>query len=84
MYTSISKARQNLFAMADSAAEGEKVGFIHKGQTFHIVPADLPGKLARIKPIDCLPEGMTFDDFEKSHQEMRQEVIEAWEKNNLS
>jgi len=84
MNTSISKARQNLFSLADAAAKGEKVEFVHKGQVFQIVPVDRPSKLARLKPMNLLPEGMTFDDLEQARKDIRQEAILAWEQNNLS
>ena len=82
MNTSISKARQNLFALADQAAKGEKVEFVHKGQVFQIVPVDRPSKLARIKPINVLPDGVTFDDLEQTMKDLQNEVLAAWEKNN--
>ena len=84
MNTSISKARQNLFALADSAAKGEKVEFVHKGQIFQIVPVDRPSKLARLKAINVLPEGTTFDDLERARKDLRNETMQAWEQNNLS
>jgi len=82
MNTSISKARQNLFALADQAAKGEKVEFVHKGQVFQIVPVDRPSKLARLKPMKVLSDGMTFDDLEQALKELPEEVMAAWEKNN--
>ena len=80
--TSISKARQNLFSLADQAAKGEKVEFVHKGQVFQIVLAGQPSKLARIKPIRILPDGVTFDDLERAMKEMPLEIVAEWEKNN--
>lgn len=82
MNPSISKARQNLFALVDQAAKGEKVEFVHKGQTFQIVPVDRPGKLARLKPLNTLPDGVTMEQFEQGQADMRLEVIAAWEQNN--
>jgi antitoxin (DNA-binding transcriptional repressor) of toxin-antitoxin stability system len=82
MNTSISKARQSLFALVDLAAKGEKVEFVHKGQVFQIVPVDRPSKLARLKPMNVLPEGTTFDDLEHAQNDLSREVALAWEHNN--
>ncbi len=82
MNPSISKTRQNLFSLVDQAARGEKVEFVHRGQTFEIVPVDRPAKLARLRPMNVLPEGTTFEDLERAQAEMRQEVAAAWERNN--
>jgi antitoxin (DNA-binding transcriptional repressor) of toxin-antitoxin stability system len=83
MNTSISKARQNLFALVDLAAKGEKVEFVHKGQVFQIVPVERPSKLARLKPMNILPEGTTFEDLEQALNAQSHEVTLAWERNNL-
>ena len=84
MNTSISKARQNLFSLADQASRGEKVEFVHKGQVFQIVPVDRPSKLARLRPINILPDGTTFEDLEHARENVHQEVMQAWDRNNLS
>lgn len=84
MSPTISKTRQNLFAMVEQAARGERVEFVHKGQTFQIVPVDRPSKLARLQARNVLPDGTTAEDFDKARREMRKEVIETWERNNLA
>ena len=83
MNPSISKVRQNLFAMVDQAAKGEKVEFVHKGQTFQIVPVDRPSKLERLRaPMNILPDGVTIEDLEQARKELRREVMLEWERNN--
>ena len=82
MNTSISKARQNLFSLADEAAKGATVEFVHKGQVFQIVPVDRPSKLARLKPLNILPPGTTFDDLEQAQIAMQAEIASAWEQTN--
>lgn len=82
--TSISKTRQNLFALVDLAAKGEKVEFVHKGQTFQIVPVNQPSKLARLKPMNLVPEGTTFDDVLNALSDQQSEVALAWERNHAS
>ena len=60
----ISKARQNLFALAEAAARGEKVEFVHKGNTIKLVAEKKPSKLARlaqIEPLFTLPPGVTWE-----------------------
>lgn len=82
MSPSISKTRQNLFAMVDQAAKGEKVEFVHKGQVFQIVPVERPSKLARLKPMKVLADGVTFDNLEQVRDDLHREVALAWERNN--
>ena len=81
MNPSISKARQNLFGLVDQAANGEKVEFVHKGQTFQIVPVDRPSKLARLKPMQMSP-GATMEELELALKDVGREALSAWEKNN--
>jgi len=82
MTPSISKTRQNLFELVDRAAKGEKIEFVHKGQVFQIVPVGRPSKLARLKPMNVLPEGTSFEDLEQAMKNMTQEVTSAWERDN--
>lgn len=82
----ISKAGQNLFALADAAARGEKVEFVHKGNTIKLVAEKKPSKLARlgqIEPLFSLPPGVTWESVEEDWSKVKLEMQEDWERKNL-
>ena len=60
----ISKARQNLFAMAAAATNGDRAAFTYKGITFRLVADVSVPKLSRLEPLDVLPAGVSFEDVE--------------------
>jgi antitoxin (DNA-binding transcriptional repressor) of toxin-antitoxin stability system len=81
MALTISNVRQNLFALADAAAQGELVEFTHKGRTFRLTVEPKMSKLDRLKGLDLLPEGVTQEDLDQALQEVGKEAYAAWEKN---
>ncbi|MCX6612709.1 MAG: hypothetical protein NTW74_17895 [Acidobacteria bacterium] len=81
MTLTISKVRQNLFSLAEAAARGENVEFAYQGTTFRLVAEKKVSKLSRLKPLDILPPGVTFDDLEKALKENKKEALAAWERN---
>lgn len=83
MPLNISKARQNLFALVESADRGEKVEFTHKGRKFYIVAEELPSKLSRLKPMPILAQGTSIEDIDQALADAGTEAAAAWEKNNL-
>lgn len=82
MTLTISKARQNLFALAEAAARGEHVEFTHKGKKFFLVAEEKPSIFSRLEPLDILPEGTTIEDFELAMKKMNEELVEDWERRN--
>ena len=82
MSLTISKARQTLFTLVESAERGEKVEFTHKGAKFFIVAESKPSKLSRLKPLGILAPGTTMEDVDKALKDMQSESIAAWEHKN--
>ena len=85
MALTISKARQNLFALADAASRGEKVQFTYKGNTFQLVAEKKPSKLARLartKPLFTLAEGDSIERIEKDWRKVKDEMHAEWEAKN--
>jgi hypothetical protein len=85
MALTISKARQNLFALADAALRGEKVQFTYKGNTFQLVAEKKPSKLARLartKPLFTLAEGDSIERIEKDWRKVKDEMYAEWEAKN--
>jgi len=85
MALTISKARQNLFALADAASRGEKVQFTYKGNTFQLIAEKKPSKLerlSRVKPLFTLPEGDSIEKIEADWQKVKDEMQTGWEKRN--
>lgn len=83
MALTISKARQNLFALADAASRGEKVQFTYKGNTFQLVAEKKPSKLARLaraKPLFTLAEGDSIEKIEADWKKVKDEMYAEWEK----
>jgi hypothetical protein len=79
----ISKVRQNLFALADAASRGEKVQFNYKGNTFQLVAEKKPSKLARLartKPLFTLAPGDSIGKIEADWQKVKDEMYADWEK----
>ena len=81
MTLTISKVRQNIFSLAEAAARGEKVEFSYQGTTFRLVAEKKVSKLSRLKPMDILAPGVTFDDLEKALKKNKKEALAAWERN---
>lgn len=85
MALTISKARQNLFALADAASRGEKVQFTYKGNTFQLVAEKKLSKLerlSRMKPLFTLPEGDSIEKIEADWQKVKDKMNADWEKRN--
>ena len=81
----ISKARQNLFALAEAASRGEKVEFVYKGKTMKLVAEKKPSKLAKLasmKPLFTLPPGETWESIEEDWSKIKLEMQEDWERKN--
>ena len=72
----ISKARQNLFAMAEAASGGEK------GETIKLVAGKKPSKLARLRPMPGIEPGVTFENIEGDLRQMNAEITADWERRN--
>jgi hypothetical protein len=82
MALTISKARQNLFALADAASRGEKVQFTYKGNTFQLVAEKKASKLARLKPMPGVIPGVTYETVEEDLRTMNAEIVADWERRN--
>jgi len=85
MAMTISKARQNLFALAEAASRGEKVEFVYKGRTMKLVAEKKVSKLARlaqIPPLFTLPPGVTWESIEEDWGKVKLEMHEDWERKN--
>lgn len=78
----ISKARQNLFALADAAARGEKVEFVHKGNTIKLVAEKKPSKLSRVRAMGGILPGFTYENLEEDLRQMNAEITADWERRN--
>ena len=78
----ISKARQNLFALAEAASLGEKVEFVYKGKTMKLVAKKKPSKLARLRPMPGTEPGVTFENIEGALRRMNAEITADWERRN--
>ena len=78
----ISKARQNLFALAGAALRGEKVEFVCKGETIKLVAEKKPSKLARLFPMPGIVSGVTFENVEGDLRQMSAEITADWERRN--
>lgn len=78
----ISKARQNLFALAEAASRGEKVEFVYKGKTMKLVAEKKPSKLARLLPMPGIVPGVTFENVEGDLRQMNAEITADWERRN--
>ena len=77
MRVTITKLRQDLFRLMDSALRGEPVEFTHKGVVFRVVPEVKPSKLARLtKQRVVAPES----DLERSSEDLLNEMESEWEK----
>ena len=82
MAMTISKARQNLFALAEAASRGEKVEFVYKGKTIKLVAEKKPSKLARLLPMPGIASGVTFENVEGDLRQMSAEITADWERRN--
>ena len=78
----ISKARQNLFALAEAASRGEKVEFVYKGKTMRLVAEKKPSNLARLFPMPGIASGVTFENVEGDLRKMSAEITADWERRN--
>ncbi len=83
MSLTITKARQNLFALAEAAARGERVEFAHKGTKFRLVAERNVSKLSRLKPLAVLAEGVTLDSLQKDFKDLKTQLQMDWEQRQL-
>lgn len=82
MAMTISKARQNLFALAEAASRGEKVEFVYKGRTMKLVAEKKVSKLSRLRPMPGIIPGVTFENIEEDLRQMNAEITADWERRN--
>ncbi len=82
MAMTISKARQNLFALAEAASRGEKVEFVYKGKTMKLVAEKKPSKLSRLRAMPGIVPGVTFENIEEDLRQMNAEITADWERRN--
>ena len=83
MSLTITKARQNLFALADAAARGERVEFAYKGTKFRLVAERKVSKLSRLTPLAVLAEGVTLDSLESDLKDLKTQLQADWEQRQL-
>lgn len=83
MSLTITKARQNLFALAEAAARGERVEFAYKGTKFRLVAERNVSKLSRLKPLAVLAEGVTLDSLQKDFKDLKTQLQMDWEQRQL-
>ena len=83
MSLTITKARQNLFALAEAAARGERVEFSYKGTKFRLVAERKVSKLSRLKPLEVLAEGVTLDSLERDLKVLKTQIQVDWEHRQL-
>lgn len=77
MRVTITKLRQDLFRLMDTALMGEPLEFTHKGVVFRVVPEVKASKLARLtRQLVVAPEG----DLEHSSADLVEEMESEWEK----
>ena len=83
MSLTIAKVRQNLFALADAAARGERVEFAYKGTRFRLVAERKVSKLSRLTPLAVLAEGVTLDSLESDLKDLKTQLQMDWEQRQL-
>ena len=83
MSLTITEARQNLFALAEAAARGERVEFSYKGTKFRLVAERKVSKLSRLKPLAVLAEGVTLDSLERDLKGLKIQLPVEWEQRQL-
>ena len=77
MKVPITRFRQDMFKLVDSALAGEPLEFVHKGIVFRVIPEGRSSKLAKLTPQPVLaPQA----DLAQSSHDLLKEMETDWEK----
>jgi hypothetical protein len=79
MLVGISKLRQDLFKLADTALKGEPVSFVYKGTVFRLVPEGKASKLSKLTPQSVVALSSELDSAGREMlREMEKEREQDW------